>query len=262
VPGSVAGPAAQSAVSNLQTSRPWIGTKGKHRRATTLTFVLRHRAKVVFTVQQVSPVCRTVGRFAVNAHKGVNRVRFTGRVGKRKLVPGTYYLEARTASGQVVQRVTVVVVNGSAPSRRRLQALQAANVCPATSAFAQASPFSTSLFSTSPFFTGGAFSIGKSGAPENASRSLTPDTQSSGLGAGSSSTGRVLASAVEGTARAIRPALVALLAVAILLLGLASLPQAAFADARFTYTLARYRTELAAFGAAALAAVVIAFLVG
>jgi hypothetical protein len=209
---------------------------------------------VIFTVQQVSPVCRTVGRFAVNAHRGVNRVRFTGRVGRRKLVPGTYYLEARTASGQVVQRVTVVVVNGSAPSRRRLETLQAANVCPATP-LPQASPFTTN-----PLFTGGASDIGASAAPDNASRSLTPDTQSSGLGAGSSSTG--LASAVESTARAIRPALVALLAVAILLLGLASLPQAAFPDARVNYALARHRPQLMALGAAALVAVVISFLIG
>jgi hypothetical protein len=209
---------------------------------------------VIFTVQQVSPVCRTVGRFAVNAHRGVNRVRFTGRVGRRKLVPGTYYLEARTASGQVVHRVTVVVVNGSAPSRRRLETLQAANVCPATP-LPQASPFTTN-----PLFTGGASDIGASAAPDNASRSLTPDTQSSGLGAGSSSTG--LASAVEGTARAIRPALVALLAVAILLLGLASLPQAAFPDARVNYALARHRPQLIALGAAAFVAVVISFLIG
>ena len=186
----------------------------------------------------------------------MNRVRFTGRVGKRKLVPGTYYLEARTASGRVVQRVTVVVVNGVAPSRRRLEALQAANVCPAT-AFARAS-----TFSTSPFFTGGAFNIGAAAASDNASRSLAPDTQSSGLGAGSSSIGKVLASAVESRDRAIGAALVALLAVAILLLGLASLPQAAFADARFNYALARHRTQLAVLGAAAFVAVVISFLIG
>jgi hypothetical protein len=68
--------------------------------------------------------------------------------------------------------------------------------------------------------------------------------------------------AVESTARAIRPALVALLAVAILLLGLASLPQAAFPDARVNYALARHRPQLMALGAAALVAVVISFLIG
>ncbi len=209
-------------------------------------------------MQQVSPVCRTVGHFAVQARKGVNRVRFNGRVGGKNLVPGTYYLEARTAVGQVVQRVTLVVVNGAAPpTRNKLEALRTANVCPTTS-----NPASTSAnpFATSPFFMGGAFSIGATAAPDNVSRTVTPDTEASGLGADSSSTGRVLASAVENTARAIRPALVALLAAAILLLGLASLPRATFSDSRLNYVLARHRTELAAFGAAAFVAVVIAFL--
>jgi hypothetical protein len=216
---------------------------------------MRHRGRVIFTVQQVSPACRTVGRFVVHARKGVNRVRFTGRVGRRSLVPGTYVLEARTASGRVVQRVTLVVVNGLAPSRGELEALRTANVCPATTGFDTTSPFTTG-----PFFTG-AFGSGGPAGPDGASRSATPDTQSSGLGAGSSSTGRVLASAVERTARAIQPVLVALLGVAILLLGLASLPQAAISEARFSYVLARHRAELAALGAGAFAAVVIAFLI-
>ena len=207
-------------------------------------------------MQQVSPVCRTVGHFAVQARKGVNRVRFNGRVGGKNLVPGTYYLEARTAVGQVVQRVIVVVVNGAGPpSRNKLEALRTANVCPTTSASTSANPFATS-----PFFTGGAFSIGATAAPDNVSRTVTPDPQSSGLGAGSSSTGRVLASAVESTVRAIRPALVALLVAAILLLAVASLPQATFSDPRLNHVLARHRTELVAFGAAAFVAVVIAFL--
>jgi hypothetical protein len=46
-----------------------------------------------------------------------------------------------------------------------------------------------------------------------------------------------------------------------LLLGLASLPQAAISEARFSYVLARHRAELAALGAGAFAAVVIAFLI-
>ena len=102
----------------------------------------------------------------------------------------------------------------------------------------------TSPFTTGPFFTG-AFGSGGPAGPDGTIRSATPETQSSGLGAGSSSTGRILASAVERTARAIQPVLVALLGVAILLLGLASLPQAAISEARFSYVLARHRAELA-----------------
>jgi hypothetical protein len=67
---------------------------------------------------------------------------------------------------------------------------------------------------------------------------------------------------VQKTARAVRPGLVALLAVAIVLLGLGSLPRVALADARLNELLARRRTEIAAVGAAALLAVVIAFLIG
>jgi hypothetical protein len=72
----------------------------------------------------------------------------------------------------------------------------------------------------------------------------------------------VLASSVEKTARAIRPLLVALLALAILLLGLASLPREAVPEPRMHFLLARHRVELAGLGAAALVAVALAFLLG
>lgn len=49
---------------------------------------------------------------------------------------------------------------------------------------------------------------------------------------------------------------------AILLLRLASVPQVALADARVNDALARHQTESAGVGAAALVAVVIAFLIG
>jgi hypothetical protein len=62
---------------------------------------------------------------------------------------------------------------------------------------------------------------------------------------------------VEKSARAVRPALVALLGAAIVLLGLASLPKVAMIDPRFNDLLARHRTEIAAFGAAALVTVAI-----
>jgi hypothetical protein len=74
--------------------------------------------------------------------------------------------------------------------------------------------------------------------------------------------GGVLASTVQETARVIRPGLVALLAVAIILLGLGSLPRVVFADARLNELLARRRTQIASVGAAAFIAVVIAFLIG
>jgi hypothetical protein len=73
--------------------------------------------------------------------------------------------------------------------------------------------------------------------------------------------GGVLASTAEKAEHAIRPALVGLLAVAIALLALASLPRFAVPEPRLNDTLVRHRLEIAGLGAAALVAVVIAFLV-
>jgi hypothetical protein len=251
----VSDPAGPRDVSHLGSSRTWIGRTGKNRRrVTTLTFVLRHGARVVFTVRQVSPVCHTVGRFSVRGHAGVNKVKFDGRVRGHQLQPGTYRLNARTVSGHAVQRAILVVLD-SAPSREQLAALRAANVC----ASANGSASTTAFFSSS-----GATDIGGFASPEHVQRSLSPkkgEPTAITLG-GDSQGGPAVASAVEKTARAIRPMLVALLAISILLLGLASLPQAALPDQRLNYALARHRIEIATFGAAALAAVIIAFAIG
>ena len=67
---------------------------------------------------------------------------------------------------------------------------------------------------------------------------------------------------VEETARAIRPLLVGLLAVAIVLLGIASLPRVAAPESRAGDLLASHRRELAGVGTAALIAVLITFLAG
>jgi hypothetical protein len=93
-----------------------------------------------------------------------------------------------------------------------------------------------------------AFAYGGPGSlkPQSAGPSLHP--------------GGVLGSSVEETARAIRPLLVGLLGVAILLLGIASLPRVATPESRAGDVLASHRTEIAGLGAVAFVAVVIAFL--
>ena len=69
-----------------------------------------------------------------------------------------------------------------------------------------------------------------------------------------------LAQQVQLSWSAIRPALVALLAAAIVLLGLASLPRVAVAGPRVSEVLAQHRLEIAGVGAAAFVAVVIVVL--
>jgi hypothetical protein len=234
-------------VDHFHSSRPWIGTTGaKQRRTTTFTFVLQQAGRVVFTVNQVSPVCVGIGRFTVAGHAGLNRVRFAGVVHGRRLAPGTYRIAIRTASGRVLRRVTLVVVGGSAPSRAELRSLRAANTCNGgggTASTTTLTPLATQKLPGPP-----------TASQQEAAVGLAPHGPNLHSG--------VLASSVEKTARAIRPLLVALLALAILLLGLASLPREAVPEPRMHFLLARHRVELAGLGAAALVAVALAFLLG
>jgi len=167
------------------------------------------------------------------------------------LGPGTYRISARTAAGRVLRRVTLVVVGGSAPSRSELRALRAANTCGGENDTGTATLTGT----------GG---NGSSAAPaQDLPRPLAQAPKlSSGLPAarGPNLHSGVLATSVEKTAQAIRPLLVALLALAILLLALASVPRLGVAEPRFNYLLARHRLELAGLGAASLVAVALAFL--
>jgi hypothetical protein len=205
-----------------------------------LTFVLPRAARVLFVVKQLSPVCRIAAHFAVNAQAGRNRIRFPRRGSKLRLDPGTYRITARTRAGQVIQRVTIVVVKAGVPTRNQLIAARAANVCGLSTA---------------------SDSIGASNT-SSAQGALTPGqpSASGSLEAGNVHPGAVLGSTVATAARAVQPFLVALLALAIFLLTVASLPRPALSDSRANQILARHRMEIAGLGAAAFVAVLIALL--
>ncbi len=253
--GSAGSPSSASAapgrnrprVERFRSSRTWIATSGpKGRRVTTLTFVLPRAARLVFVVKQLSPVCRITGHFAVNGHAGRNSIRFPGRGSKLPLDPGTYRITARSRAGQVVQRVTIVVVEGGAPTRDQIIAARAANVCTAAGGLAGATGS-----------TGASNTTNLPSSPQDVQRSFTPGQPSA-----SGPSEAVLASTVKSAARAVRPALVALLALAILLLAVASLPRPALLDSRANELLTRHRVEIAALGTAAFVAVVITLLLG
>ena len=192
----------------------------------------------------MSPVCVGIGHFTVKAHAGLNRVRFGGSVHGRPLDAGTYRVSIRTAAGHVVRRVTLVVVDGPAPTRDELRSLRAADTC----AGSGVSPTTTSASAPA-----GSSNASGPPAPNQAGAAQ-------GLGPREPNLHGILGSSVAKTARAIEPLLVALLALAILLLGVASLPREAVPDPRMHDLLARHRSEVAALGAAALVAVALAFL--
>lgn len=240
-------------VDHFQSSRRWIGTSGpKRRRTTTFTFVLQQPERVVFTVNQVSPACVGVGHFSVGGHAGLNRVPFAGVVHGQRLAPGTYRIAIRTRSGRTVRRVTLVVVGGSAPSLDELHALRAENSCRGTSGTASPTTTSPSSAATAAAPTK-PLGPQKLPQPKTSAESLGP-AHAPNLHSG------VLGSSVAKTARTLQPALVALLALAILLLGTASLPREAVPGPRVHDALARHRIELAGLGAVALVAVAVAFL--
>jgi hypothetical protein len=204
--------------------------------------VLPRDARVVLVVKQVSPTCRIAGQFSVQGHAGLNRVRYPGRATHPQLEAGTYRISVRTPAGRLLRRVTIIVVEGGTPSSSELSSARAANVCTSVRSLASAAARSTGASNTS-------LSVGPSSSAAPAQGTNTHS-------------GAVLGTTVAKAARAIQPLLVALLALAIALLGLASLPRIALPESRTSYLLARHRVEIAGLGAAAFAAVVVGFLLG
>lgn len=91
------------------------------RGGTTLLFSLSKPGRLNFVV--LDQKCRRIGSFSRVARKGVNRIRFSGRLRGQALAPGTYTLVPSLVRGQkrrALARVTVRVV----PANRRLSAAE------------------------------------------------------------------------------------------------------------------------------------------
>lgn len=64
-----------------------------------LPFRVAESGRVGIRITQISPVCRAAGTLLIDARPGRNRVRFAGRIDKRRLPDGTYVAE--TPSGDI-----------------------------------------------------------------------------------------------------------------------------------------------------------------
>ena len=126
--------------SRFRLARDWISRRGPHRaRRTTLVFILRRPALVEFVVLQVAPDCRSVGRFRVRGHRGVNRVQVPTRVGREPLAPGTYRVVARAIpAGRTVGRARLVVVDRA--NRAEIRAARRADSCAQGSSVGSSDP--------------------------------------------------------------------------------------------------------------------------
>jgi len=205
-------------------------------------FVLTRPAVVEFVVFQVAPECRRIGRFRVAGHAGRNRVRFKGRVGHRRLGPGTYRIRARPLSGgRAVLDMHLVVVTRA--NKREIAAARKADAC------ARFVPFSSfSAVSTAP------------GAQATRSSSTTQDGRTDKPSGSMERRHGVLGArfswAQPGTSRW----LLALLGPAIALLAIAALPLRIAPNRRTAEVLARSRGVMALTGAGALVGVGVAYL--
>ena len=169
-----------------------------------------------------------------------------GRVRGRPLPAGTYRISARVRGGGTVLRVIVVIVESGSPSPTELRTAQRSNVCGAQAALAS---------------TGVSGTAGPGASPEPPKGQIGQSRKSgSEIGgvAGKSHTNASPFSPAEVTKQVTNPLVIAALAAAVLLLGLAALPRAAIPDPRLTDALARHRVEVALAGAAALAAAIVA----
>jgi hypothetical protein len=101
-------------------------------RAARITFTLSRPGRVLFVVRGPAPSCQVAGRFAVRGERGVNHVRFSGRVGRRELPFGTYRVTARTRGGRPSRPVLVTV------GERRVTNSFACGAAPATDPFEEA----------------------------------------------------------------------------------------------------------------------------
>jgi hypothetical protein len=218
-----------------------------------LKFKLGRKAEVEFTVLQVSPVCRVVGRFTVQGRAGLNRVRFNGRVRGAQLGAGTYRITARTRRGGTVFRTTLVLVDAGAPSKTEFALARRSNVCRSAGVLGASS--------TRGSLTGAAGSVSQ--ASGVAGSTIVRHQKPGKLSGSDDDRGRPVAQAISrAVENAKNPVVIALLGFAVLIFGLAALPRGVVADPRMMTLVASHRTELAMAGIAALGAAVVAMLIG
>jgi hypothetical protein len=219
----------------------------KRPRKIILGFVSYERGRLALPVVQISPFCRRVGTIAVNARRGVNLLRFNGRLGRRWLLDGTYVLVTPT------MRIRFAVVAGR-PTRKKTR-LQP----------------STCREGVEVLLSGGSVPLGSASAGF-AEGETVPVTEAGGitdvgvpkvLPSGQSGPSKVLGTTIDSVKTVVtglHPAFYVLLAMAIAALAAATLPASAVPSPSLGATLARRRAELTLAGTMALVTVIVAYL--
>jgi hypothetical protein len=210
---------------------------------------LPRAARVRVVVTQVAPACRRVGSFTVRGHAGVNRIVFRGRLRGRPLPLGTYRVTAK-ARNRWVLGVTLVVA-AARPSSGAFARARLADACATIAASAGGAPVFVAA-------------RGPVGIPNGVGASATEGTHegSDSKPSAASSRGKVLGADFSKSTGLdpTRLLLVVASALAILLLGLAAVPEMALAEPRLAALVATRRVELALAGATTLLTAVLVYL--
>lgn len=87
----------------------------------TVRFGLSRSSRVIVVLRGPLPDCARIARFGIGGHAGTNTLRFTGRVGQRRLPDGTYLIGVRPRSSETMQWAAVRVgPRGARPLPRRV----------------------------------------------------------------------------------------------------------------------------------------------
>jgi hypothetical protein len=233
----------------VRSTRPTVRPDSKDG-ATTIVFHSARRAVIRVTVVRVHPTCERVGAFDVRAHKGMNRIKWRGRLHGRALQEGTYRLRVRPLGpGRSKAAVLkLVVVRGTPLSVRQLRDARNANVCGAISNDDRNAP--------GPALGGTATPNGGASGSQAAGRDLGAESRPTGAAGrierGAKALGARFRKAVDDKGPA-EPLVWAALALSMLLLALAAVPSETLSGAR-AGPIAHKRFEIALAGTGALAA--------
>jgi hypothetical protein len=200
-------------------------------------FHLAEPGRVRVTFREVR--CGGTASLTLRGHRGLNRVRFTGRIGRHRLAPGTYRIRVRS-HGRTLLRKMLVVGDGlaSCTVERELDAVSF--------------PGAT-LFTGTPSSPGAHSDADAARAPAPGALTVRPHHEGV-LGA--------TAARVLPHSRAARVTLLAELALAVLLLGLGALPDRMVPHTAAAAFLARERPIFAAGGLSILAGAALVYVIG
>ena len=114
---------------SVRVTRTHFSTHGPPaHRGTVISFRLGRPGKVLLVVRSGAGSCDVLGRRQVAGVKGLNRVRFMGRVQGRPLAPGQYMIDVLVVRGKSHKRVGRVAIEIVRPGRRLTRAQRAAPV--------------------------------------------------------------------------------------------------------------------------------------